>query len=116
MIKKIIYTSVLAASLTLSVVAGANEKILKKNDPAEIKDCHEGINRTIFALNKGLDNVIFEPVSKAYRVLPSPVRSGVSNAIVAPPTPFKSTRQSISFDLRKFSSPIPDLIKIVGEP
>ena len=81
MIKKIFYTSVLAASLTLSVVAGANEKILKKNDPAQIKDCHEGINRTIFALNKGLDNVIFEPVAKAYRVLPNPVRSGVSNSL-----------------------------------
>jgi len=81
MIKKIIYTSVLAASLTLSVAVGANEKILKKNDPAEIKDCHEGINRTIFALNKGLDNVIFEPVAKAYRVLPNPVRSGVSNSL-----------------------------------
>ena len=81
MIKKIIYTSVLAASLTLSVVAGASEKILKKNDPSGIKDCHEGINRTIFALNKGLDNVIFEPVAKAYRVLPNPVRSGVSNSL-----------------------------------
>ena len=81
MIKKIIYTSVFAASLALSVVAGANEKILKKNDPSEIKDCHEGINRTIFALNKGLDNVIFEPVAKAYRVLPNPVRSGVSNSL-----------------------------------
>ena len=81
MIKKIIYTSVLAVSLTLSVAVGANEKILKKNDPAEIKDCHEGINRTIFALNKGLDNVIFEPVAKAYRVLPNPVRSGVSNSL-----------------------------------
>ena len=81
MIKKIIYISVFAASLALSVVAGANEKILKKNDPSEIKDCHEGINRTIFALNKGLDNVIFEPVAKAYRVLPNPVRSGVSNSL-----------------------------------
>ena len=81
MIKKIIYTSVFAASLALSVVAGANEKILKKNDPSEIKDCHEGINRTIFALNKGLDNVIFEPVAKAYRVLPNPVKSGVSNSL-----------------------------------
>ena len=81
MMKKIIYTSVFAASLALSVVAGANEKILKKNDPSEIKDCHEGINRTIFALNKGLDNVIFEPVAKAYRVLPNPVKSGVSNSL-----------------------------------
>ena len=28
-----------------------------------------------------LDNIIFEPVAKAYRVLPSPVRSGVSNSL-----------------------------------
>ena len=81
MIRKIIYTSVLAASLTLSVVAGASEKILKKNDPAEIKDCHEGVNRVVFAFNKGLDNIIFEPVAKAYRILPNPVRSGVSNSL-----------------------------------
>ena len=81
MIKKIIYTSILAASLTLSVVAGANEKILKKNDPAEIKDCHEGVNRVVFAFNKGIDNVIFKPVAKAYRILPNPVRSGVSNSL-----------------------------------
>ena len=81
MIKKIIYSSVIAASITLSVVASANEKILKKNDPTEIKDCHEGFNRAIFAVNKGLDNVIFEPVARVYRVLPSPVRSGVSNSL-----------------------------------
>ena len=81
MIKKIIYSLVLTVSITFSVVSGANEKVLKKNDPAEIKDCHEGINRTIFALNKGLDNVIFEPVAKAYRVLPNPFRSGVSNSL-----------------------------------
>ena len=81
MIKKIIYTSVLAVSLTLSVAAGANEKILKKNDPTEIKDCHEGVNRVVFALNKGLDNIIFEPVAKTYRILPNPVRSGISNSL-----------------------------------
>ena len=81
MIKKIIYTSVFAASLSISVFAGANEKILKKNDPSQIKDCHEGLNRTIFAINKGLDNVIFEPIAKVYRTLPSPVRSGVSNSL-----------------------------------
>ena len=81
MIKKIIYSSIFAASLTLSIVANADENILKKNDPAEIKDCHEGINRAIFAVNKGLDNVIFEPVAKVYRVLPNPVRSGVSNSL-----------------------------------
>ena len=81
MIKKLIHTSVLITSLTLCVIAGANEKILKKNDPSQIKDCHEGINRTVFALNKGLDNVIFEPVARIYRTLPNPIRSGVSNSL-----------------------------------
>lgn len=81
MLKKKIYASILAASISLSAVAGANDEILKKNDPSQIKDCHEGLNRTIFALNKGLDNIIFEPVAKAYRILPNPVRSGVSNSL-----------------------------------
>ena len=81
MFKKKIYASILAASISLSAVAGANDEILKKNDPSQIKDCHEGLNRTIFALNKGLDNIIFEPVARAYRILPNPVRSGVSNSL-----------------------------------
>jgi len=81
MIKKLIHTSFLVTSLTLCVIAGANEKILNKNDPSQIKDCHEGINRAVFALNKGLDNVIFEPVARVYRTLPNPIRSGVSNSL-----------------------------------
>ena len=81
MIKKIIYATVLYASITLNVIASASEKILEKNDPAVIKDCHEGVNRVVFAFNKGLDNIIFEPVAKAYRILPNPVRSGVSNSL-----------------------------------
>ena len=58
-----------------------NEKILRLNDPSKINDCHEGLNRAVFALNKGLDNVLFEPVARAYRVLPNPVRNGVSNSL-----------------------------------
>ena len=81
MIRKLIHVYVLLTSLTLCVIAGANEKILKRNDPSQIKDCHEGINRTVFALNKGLDNVIFEPVARVYRTLPNPIRSGVSNSL-----------------------------------
>lgn len=81
MFKKLIYISLLTASLSLNVVANADEEILKKNDPSQIKDCHEGINRTIFALNKGLDNIIFEPVAKVYRTLPNPIRSGISNSL-----------------------------------
>ena len=29
----------------------------------------------------GLDKIIFKPVAKGYRVLPSPVKTGVSNAL-----------------------------------
>ena len=58
-----------------------NEKIMKANDPANIKDCHEKLNRFTFAINKKLDDIIFEPVAKTYRVLPSPIRNGVSNSL-----------------------------------
>lgn len=68
--------------LTYGAIAETkNEKILSLNDPSKIKDCHEGLNRAIFSLNKGLDNVIFEPVAKIYKTLPNPVRSGFSNSL-----------------------------------
>tara|TARA_B100000787_G_scaffold158458_1_gene135897 strand:+ start:545 stop:1330 length:786 start_codon:yes stop_codon:yes gene_type:complete len=81
--KKIIILSLISLILTLSVSAdtdGVNS--LSKKDPQQVKDCFEGINRSTFALNQGLDKVIFKPVAKVYRSLPSPVRSGTSNALV----------------------------------
>ena len=54
-------------------------KLSKKVKP--VKDCFENINRATFAFNSGLDNIIFEPVAKAYRVLPSPIRTGTSNVL-----------------------------------
>ena len=47
----------------------------------EVKDCFEGLNRATFALNQGLDKVIFEPISKGYRKLPIPIRTGTSNVL-----------------------------------
>ena len=58
---------------------GSNE--LKKKNSGEVKDCFEGINRGIFAFNQVLDNIIVEPLAKGYRYLPSPIRTGTSNAI-----------------------------------
>jgi phospholipid-binding lipoprotein MlaA len=58
------------------------ENNLSKKRPAEVKDCFETLNRASFAINQGLDKVIFKPVAKAYRGLPSPVRTGTSNALV----------------------------------
>jgi len=61
--------------------ASDGDLILKKNNPAEIEDCSEGFNKASFALNQGLDKAIFKPVASLYRKLPSPIKSGTSNAL-----------------------------------
>jgi phospholipid-binding lipoprotein MlaA len=79
--KKIIFIFILSLFLTFNANAGADgENNLSKNSPEKVKDCFEGLNRATFNFNQALDSTIFKPVAKAYRVLPSPVRSGVSNS------------------------------------
>ncbi len=51
------------------------------SEEREVKDCFEKLNRATFALNMGLDKVIFKPISKGYRKLPSPIRTGTGNAL-----------------------------------
>ena len=63
----------------VSIAADKNNNLSKKAKP--VKDCFESVNRITFSLNQGLDKVIFEPVAKAYRVLPSPIRTGTGNAL-----------------------------------
>jgi len=80
--KKILILLFLSAFISLNVNAGTdgeNSLSKKKNQPS--KDCFGKLNRGIFAFNKGLDNVIFQPVAKGYRKLPSPIRTGTSNAL-----------------------------------
>ena len=80
---KTLLISLLVLLLTFSANAGTDGKNnLSKNKPTQIKDCFEGLNRSTFALNQGLDKVILKPVAKAYRTLPSPVRTGTSNVLV----------------------------------
>ena len=82
MFKKFILVSFTTLALTINVNAASDgELILKKNDPTEIKDCSETFNRATFAFNQALDGIIFRPIAKIYRVLPSPVRSGVNNSL-----------------------------------
>ena len=79
---KIIITTLAAILLTFNVNASSDgELLLKKNQPSEVKDCFEKINRATFAFNEVLDGVIFKPIAGAYRVLPTPVKSGVSNSL-----------------------------------
>jgi len=82
MMKKIILIMLTTLALTLNVSAGTDgELILKKNEPSEVKDCFEKINRVTFAFNQTLDGVIFQPVASLYRKLPSPAKTGVSNSL-----------------------------------
>ena len=82
MVKKI--TIILITTLTLIVnshAASDGELLLKKNEPSEVKDCFEGVNRATFAFNQALDGIIFKPVATVYKKIPSPIRSGVSNSL-----------------------------------
>jgi len=79
--KKILAISLFAILLTTSVNADTDgeNSLSKKSKP--VKDCFERLNRATFSLNMGLDKAIFKPVAKSYRSLPSPVRTGTSNAL-----------------------------------
>ena len=80
--KKIVTIIFTTLALTLNVHAGTDgELILKKNEPSEVKDCFEKINRVTFAFNQTLDGVIFKPVASIYRKLPAPAKTGVSNSL-----------------------------------
>jgi len=77
-------TIVLFLSVLFSVAANAGadgENSLSKNKPESVKDCFVTVNRGIFAFNQFLDGVIFEPVARGYRYIPSPIRAGTGNAM-----------------------------------
>ena len=80
--KKLVIIIFTTLALTLSANAGTDgELILKKNEPSEVKDCFEKINRATFAFNQALDGVVFQPVASLYRKLPSPAKTGVNNSL-----------------------------------
>ncbi len=82
MFKKFLVIILITFLYAFNANAGSDgELILKKNQPAEVKDCFENLNRATFAFNQVLDGVVFKPVASAYRVLPSPVKTGVSNSL-----------------------------------
>jgi len=98
--KNIIIISLISILLSFNVSAGTDgeDNLSKKTKPINVvvktdgeknfskktkpvKDCFEGVNRATFALNKGFDKVIFKPISKAYRVLPTTLRTGTGNVL-----------------------------------
>ena len=84
MIRKIIYMSffVLLLQTNLAIAGSTGSEELKdSNSQNSANECFEGLSRAMFKLNHGLDTAIFEPVSKGYRALPSPIRKGTGNAV-----------------------------------
>tara|TARA_B100000780_G_scaffold95827_1_gene66829 strand:+ start:231 stop:1013 length:783 start_codon:yes stop_codon:yes gene_type:complete len=80
--KNIIITFLISVILTVNASAGVDGENNLSKKPKPTKDCFEGLNRATFALNQGLDKTVFKPIAKAYRGLPSPIRTGTSNVLV----------------------------------
>ena len=79
--RKLLILIFLTSFISFSAHAGSEGEELSKKSSSEVKDCFEGINRGVFAFNQALDASLFEPLAKGYRLLPSPIRSGTSNAL-----------------------------------
>ena len=79
--KKIFTISVLSLFIFASAFAGDDGELNLSKKSKPVKDCFEPINRVTFAVNMGLDKIIFKPVASAYKVLPTPIKSGVSNSL-----------------------------------
>ena len=71
--KNFLVISLISIMLISGLNAATDEEnnLSKKTKP--VKDCFESLNRGSFAINQGLDKVVFKPVAKAYRGLPAPV-------------------------------------------
>ena len=68
--------------ISFEAYAGSDgQKELSKKSTSEVKECFESVNRGVFAFNKAIDGLIFEPLAKGYLHLPSPIRSGTSNFV-----------------------------------
>ena len=79
--KNLIKISIVALILSTNAFAGSDGENNLSKKSKSVKDCFEPLNRATFALNQGLDKVIFKPVAKAFRILPTPIRNGTSNAL-----------------------------------
>ena len=82
MLKKLSITIIYIFILALNANAGSDgELTLKKDQPQEIKDCFEKLNRATFTFNQSLDKALIKPIAKGYRNLPEPIQKGTGNAV-----------------------------------
>ena len=81
MFKQLIISIISIFLIAFNANAGSDDELLlKKNNPKNIKDCFEKLNRATFKFNQGLDKVIIKPIAKSYRNLPNPIQKSTSNA------------------------------------
>src|SRR5210317_422183 len=82
MLKKLTISIICILLLAFNANAASDgELTLKKDEPKEIKDCFEKLNRATFAFNQGLDKALIKPMAKGYRNLPDPIQKGTKNAV-----------------------------------
>jgi len=82
MMRKFIYILVFALFAqigTLNAGTTGSEELTGSGRSDTAGECFEGVSRTMFKLNHGLDKAIFEPVAKGYRALPVPIRKATGN-------------------------------------
>ena len=82
MLRKLIITTIAIFLLAFNANAGSDgELVLKEDQPKQIKDCFEKLNRATFSFNQGLDKAIIKPLAEGYRNLPDPIQKGTNNAV-----------------------------------
>ena len=82
MFKKLVIIIFSVFFIAYNAHAGSSGELeLKKNEPKEIRDCFEKLNRVTFSFNQELDKAIIKPIAKGYRSLPDPIQKGTSNAV-----------------------------------
>ena len=60
MFRKLTLITTLILFSAFNANAGSDgELILKKNQPSEVKDCFETLNRATFTFNQALDGILF---------------------------------------------------------
>ena len=65
MFKKLAIIIISVFLFALNANAGSNNELtINKDEPKEIKDCFEKLNRATFAFNQALDKAVIKPIAK----------------------------------------------------